>query len=340
MSYKNIRNARATRLSSLRSIRAALALPVVVCYAGLAPHAACTPVPTLPLPWIVARAQLIVIGRNLGTSGMRRTTEHLLVRRVIQGALTNTTIAVDLGISGSPLPPGTMVALLDAADGTFVPATGRIDPGQSFYPAEETAPKTGASPLEQVVAGIGAAVLDNALPFGLRQWALNTLCPLAAAAPELIAASQSRGDARIGYGAISCRIRQGDLGLLHRLAAKFASTQPPPLEVATLARAIEDVRKPAAIPALAAMALARSPRLRLAAIRALGYTLACAAIPPLRSVLLHGPPADRVAAANALTYIVPGPPRPITADEFQRSGAAITRQLLESARQPYPGCRR
>lgn len=343
MSCSGTSTARATWTSSLcrrLSLVAVLVSAATLLTPGTARASCPGPGPAPSLETAISSSQVIVSGTFLGTTGHRgNLSAQFLVQHVIKGDVGTGRITIDLSHGGFGQEGQGEVALLAWHGGRLVPATLRkFCGGFAFLPAESAgfSPATPAN--AEVVRELGNVVLDSAAPLGWRRQNLALICTVSSAAPIVRAAGDS-ANLVVRFGALACQISRGDSAALVRFAGRYSSAAPPP-EAAELAPAIQAVRKPQFIPALAATAQVRMEVLRLAAIRALGFTLSCAAIAPLRSVLLHGTEQDRAAAANALTYIVPGPPRPITLADFESHQASITAALLKAAARPDLGCRR
>ncbi|TAN24001.1 MAG: hypothetical protein EPN33_04055 [Acidobacteria bacterium] len=221
----------------------------------------------------------------------------------------------------------------------MVPVTLNLFCGRfSLLPADPRDFSAQRTALEEVVHEIGNVMLDDHAHRATRLEALQYVCLEPSAAPQLIEASSGK-DSEVEYRAMGCRIDQGDVGLLERLADSFAAANPPPAAV-LLAPAIAGiyshgkfgVQKPGPITALAKMAHARLPALRLAALRALGQCESLLTVPALRPILLHSPdPEDRFMAAYALWQTVGGIwPAPTEAD-FRADPSGITKILLDRA---------
>lgn len=259
--------------------------------------------PTFDLARAVSLAQVIVFGTYERTAGAApNPTATFLVKAVIKGEAQTGVISIDLRspATAAGWPGQTEVALLDKIAGVYRPATLAIYHGQySFLPAELPGPAGAA--LARVTRALGEYLADEAQPPVERAALLDPFfCSLPQAMPYLITASGSSSD-RIRYGALGCRLMQGDMRPLPSVTALSVTSSPQPA-ASSLPFAVELIRNPRAVPFLLEMARNGRPAFRLAALDALwpNHPPAAAAIPVYRKALLDGTPPEQNAAVQGL----------------------------------------
>lgn len=268
------------------------------------------PVPSLRV--VVADSQVIVAGVFLGTTRQRGAdVAHFLPQVFLKGSHRPGTIDIDLSRGVPGVAGESEIAFLRRQGGRYVPATVNDLLGHfAFLPAEATggAWPYAASPLAFAARATGAFLADEHASASRRRLLLDLLCEEPLAAPYLVSASGSPVPA-IRFGAIGCRIEQGDLRPLRKLAGESAASAPLlPASADRAAGALESIRNPEAIPALLEMARDAQPAFRLAALNALwpNHPPAAAAVPVYRKALLDGTVSEQNAAVQGLITLARG----------------------------------